>query len=184
VIKRELLWDPCLDIVGHRLPNYFIRRGSEDSDREVRALRDLIRGVRPDEGVLVYPEGTRFSPAKRERILARLRERGQEGLARRAASLKNVLPPRLGGPLALLEDNPGLDVVVCAHTGFERATSFWELWNGGLRKLEVRVCFWRIPFAEIPREREERIDWLFAQWSRIDTWIDRTAGPSGSAARE
>ena len=26
VMKRELLWDPCLDIVGNRLPNYFVRR--------------------------------------------------------------------------------------------------------------------------------------------------------------
>jgi steroid 5-alpha reductase family enzyme len=23
VLKRELLWDPCLDVMGNRLPNYF-----------------------------------------------------------------------------------------------------------------------------------------------------------------
>jgi hypothetical protein len=28
VMKRELLWDPCLDIVGNRLPNAFIRHPS------------------------------------------------------------------------------------------------------------------------------------------------------------
>ena len=33
VLKRELLFDPCLDIVGNRLPNYFVDRGGEDSDR-------------------------------------------------------------------------------------------------------------------------------------------------------
>ena len=33
VLKHELLWDPCLDIVGNRLPNSFVRRGSGDSYR-------------------------------------------------------------------------------------------------------------------------------------------------------
>src|SRR5512146_2325489 len=28
VLKRELLADPCLDIAGRRLPNYFVRRGT------------------------------------------------------------------------------------------------------------------------------------------------------------
>ena len=26
VLKRELLWDPCLDIVGQRVPNIFVDR--------------------------------------------------------------------------------------------------------------------------------------------------------------
>ncbi|MCC6642387.1 MAG: hypothetical protein IT386_14600, partial [Deltaproteobacteria bacterium] len=34
VLKRELLWDPCLDLVGNRIPNYFVRRGSSDTARE------------------------------------------------------------------------------------------------------------------------------------------------------
>ena len=31
VMKRELLWDPCLDIVGNRLPNYFVDRRSANA---------------------------------------------------------------------------------------------------------------------------------------------------------
>lgn len=30
VLKSQLLWDPCLDIVGNRLPNCFVRRGAGD----------------------------------------------------------------------------------------------------------------------------------------------------------
>ena len=32
VLKKELKLDPCLDILGHRLPNYFIDRQSSDID--------------------------------------------------------------------------------------------------------------------------------------------------------
>ena len=45
VLKRELLWDPCLDIVGNRLPNCFVRRDSRDSAREIRAVAALAHDV-------------------------------------------------------------------------------------------------------------------------------------------
>mgnify|MGYP001428055236 CR=1 FL=1 len=30
IMKRELLWDPCIDVYGQRLPNVFVRRDSAD----------------------------------------------------------------------------------------------------------------------------------------------------------
>jgi len=171
VIKRELLWDPCLDVVGNRLPNYFVRRGSGDSAREVHGIRALARGLAPREGLLLYPEGTRFSPAKRERAIARLRSAGHGELARRAEGLRHVLPPKLGGALALLEEAPGLDAVFCAHTGFEPVESFWQIWHGALRGTTVRVAFWRVPARDIPEGREARTAWLYEQWQRVDDWI-------------
>jgi len=38
VLKRELLADPCLDIVGNRLPNHFLDRHATDSGPELAAL--------------------------------------------------------------------------------------------------------------------------------------------------
>ena len=35
VLKHELRWDPCLDIVGWRLPNAFVRRGAQDTAGDV-----------------------------------------------------------------------------------------------------------------------------------------------------
>ncbi|HEY5656808.1 MAG TPA: 1-acyl-sn-glycerol-3-phosphate acyltransferase, partial [Myxococcota bacterium] len=82
VLKRELLWDPCLDIVGNRLPNVFVDRFSEESAREVARVQQLARDLGPRDGLLIYPEGTRFSAAKRERVLARLEREGRtESLA-------------------------------------------------------------------------------------------------------
>jgi len=44
VLKREILWDPCIDVVGNRLPHVFVDRSSADSEREVRRVADAARG--------------------------------------------------------------------------------------------------------------------------------------------
>jgi 1-acyl-sn-glycerol-3-phosphate acyltransferase len=171
VMKRELLWDPCLDIVGNRLPNYFVQRGGEDGEREIAEIARLAEGIGPGEGVLIYPEGTRFTEEKRARVLARLEAGENPTLAEHARSLRYVLPPRLGGPLSLLAQQPGADVVFCAHVGFESVTRFSEFLNGGLVGVTHRVAFWRIPAAQIPSDHDARIDWLFDQWKCVDSWI-------------
>jgi hypothetical protein len=37
---------------------------------------------------------------------------------------------------------------------------------------QIIMRWWRVPRAEIPVEREVRIDWLFSWWEQIDHWID------------
>src|SRR4030095_7187674 len=63
VMKRELLWDPCLDVVGQRTRNAFVRRGSAERDKELALLRQLAAAAGEKDGVLLFPEGTRFSRA-------------------------------------------------------------------------------------------------------------------------
>ena len=43
VLKQELLWDPCLDIVGCRLPNVFVNRQAVRSGEEALAVAELAR---------------------------------------------------------------------------------------------------------------------------------------------
>ena len=155
VLKRELLWDPCLDVVGHRLPNVFVDRDSDDPAREIARVRTLVDGLGPNEGVMIYPEGTRFTPERRARAIERLRAAGRLEQARQAEAMEHVLPPRLGGPVALLEANPGLDVVVCAHTGLEGAGTLGQCLRGELLDRTLRIHFWRIPFEALPRTREK-----------------------------
>ena len=50
VLKRELLWDPCLDIVGHRVPNVFVDRFSDESSQEIRRLQALAQDLGPQIG--------------------------------------------------------------------------------------------------------------------------------------
>ena len=92
VLKRELLADPCLDVAGRRLPNYFVRRGTGETEERDR-VGALAHGLGRDEGVLIYPEGTRFTPERRARAIARIAERDPR-LAARAERLRHLLPPR------------------------------------------------------------------------------------------
>jgi 1-acyl-sn-glycerol-3-phosphate acyltransferase len=179
VLKQELLWDPCLDVVGHRLPNAFVRRGSGESDREIAAVGQLVDDLGPRDGVLIYPEGTRFTPEKRERALEKLATRGSPALLARARRLRRVLPPHLGGPLGLLAANRNADVVFCAHTGFEPAGSPTDLVGGALVGATIRVRFWRVAAAEIPGDPDARAQWLFEQWQRIDDWVEAVHPLSG-----
>jgi 1-acyl-sn-glycerol-3-phosphate acyltransferase len=170
VMKRELLWDPCLDIVGQRTHNAFVRRGSGAREQEIALLRRLAATVTERDGVLLFPEGTRFSPAKRERALAHLAETRQSARLERARHLQHVLPPRRGGALALLESRPDVDVVFLAHQGFEGTASLNDIWRGTLIGRTIRLHFWRVDSARIPRTTEGRIEWLDAQWKGIDSW--------------
>jgi 1-acyl-sn-glycerol-3-phosphate acyltransferase len=171
IIKRELLSVPALDVGGTRLPNYFVDRDSSDPRTEIRRIRALATDLAEDEGVLIYPEGTRFTEARRKRALAALEERDPELFAR-ARALRHVLPPRIGGPLTLLDS--GYDVVMCAHEGLGGFAKIRDIWSGALVGRTINVKFWRFGAAEIPKTRKERIAWLFDQWARMDGWIDAT----------
>jgi 1-acyl-sn-glycerol-3-phosphate acyltransferase len=170
-MKRELLWDPCLDVVGQRLPNAFVRRGTGDA-AETALVRALATDLGPDEGVLLYPEGTRWTPARRRAVIDRLARSAEPKLLERAQALQWLLPPRLGGVLALLEAAPAADIVLGVHTGFEGVRSLADVWNGALVGRRIRVRFERVPAAAIPDTREGRIDWIFEQWSRLDAWLE------------
>ena len=168
IIKRELLSIPALDVGGKRLPNYFVDRSADDPSVELRRIQALAADLGEDEGVLIYPEGTRFTTAKQARAITRLSDSDPD-LADRARRLRHVLPPRTGGVLALLDS--GADVVVCAHEGLGGFASVADIWSGALMGRVVRVRFWRTPADEIPTGREDRISWLYDQWEQADDWI-------------
>lgn len=167
VLKRELLAEPCLDIAGHWLPNTFIDRSGADTARALADVRALCADLGPADGVLIYPEGTRFSRRKRQALLEKL-----QGDARaRAAALTHVLPVRRGGSLALLE-TPGADVLFVAHHGLEGFSRLGELWRGHLVGRTVTVRFWREPASAVPAGDDVRLAWLDAHWRQLDAWLE------------
>jgi 1-acyl-sn-glycerol-3-phosphate acyltransferase len=180
VLKRELLADPCLDVAGRRLPNYFVRRGTGEA-QEVERVRELAHGLGADEGVLIYPEGTRFTPERRARAIERIAE-SDSHLAARARRIRHLLPPRLGGVGALLDGAPDADVVVIAHHGFDGLRLISDIWRGGLVGLVVRVRVTRVPRSAVPTEAAARADWLYDLWQDIDDWLGaRFAGAAERA---
>jgi 1-acyl-sn-glycerol-3-phosphate acyltransferase len=176
VLKRELLADPCLDVAGRRLPNYFVRRGTGEAVERDR-VRSLAHGLACDEGVLIYPEGTRFTRDRRARAIARISER-DPALAARAERLRHLLPPRFGGVNALLEGAPDADVLLIAHHGFDGLRSVSEIWRGGLVRLLVQVRVTRVPRSAVPAASPARVSWLYDLWQDIDDWLEeRFAAP-------
>ncbi len=168
VLKKELLIDPALDIGGNRLPNYFIdRRGSPQA--EMAALRELATGLATDEGVLIYPEGTRYSDEKRIKYSRRWIEQGG-AIGEIVAGFRRVLPPKPGGTLALLEAS-GADVVVLAHRGLEGFARVKDMWSGGLVGTTVELRFWRVPRSDIPEDDKSRLRWLFELWAEVDARV-------------
>jgi 1-acyl-sn-glycerol-3-phosphate acyltransferase len=167
VLKRELLLDPCLDIVGNRLPNHFLDRHATDSAAELAALRELSAGLQHDQIGIIFPEGTRAAPNKRARALAKIGERDPER-AERLSSLQHLLPPRPAGSAALIDGCPVADVVIAWHVGFDGLDTF----GGILRHLAhapapVRFHSRRVPRSEVP-SGEAFTRWLDDQWVQAD----------------
>lgn len=172
VLKRELLLEPCLNVAGHVLPNHFVARGGVDTAGAVAALRELKQSMTAGDAVLLYPEGTHFSEAKRQSAIARL-----EGDARaRAEALRHLLPCRPAGSLALLDGPPAADVIFFGHHGFEGLSKLPSLRSGALVGRTVRLRFWRepassIPSAKGPEGQAARAAWLAEHWQRMDDWL-------------
>lgn len=167
-LKRELLWLPCLDIAGHWLRNHFVARGGIDTAGDVAGVRALKTGLTARSGVLLFPEGTRFSVTAREKALAR-KTPGAERLL-------HLLPMRPGGALAVLEAGEPCDVVFVGHHGLEGLTKLEDIWRGTLLGRTLRVKLWRERAASIPPGAEARLAWLQAHWERVDAWLEAQGG--------
>ncbi len=177
VLKKELLFDPCLDIVGNRLPNLFIDRGGNDSETARRQVAGLMRDIEADEGALIYPEGTRYSAEKHTALKRRFAE--NQDLQDQLKRWPLLLPPRLGGTLAMLQANPGKDVIFCAHCGFEGSSHFSNLINGSWLSARIQIEFWRVPYSRIPADPEGQREFLFENWDRMHAWVaDRQTATS------
>ncbi len=173
VLKRELLWDPCLDLHGQRFPNAFIKRGA--GARDIAQITALLDDLRDNNVIVLYPEGTRYSPRRHARRLAKLEER-DDPMLDHARSLHHTLPPHSGGVLALLDRAPELDVVLFAHVGLDRVRTLADAFNGSLINNRLQVKLWRVPAATIPRDDEGRRRWLYEEWIKIDRWVGDRAG--------
>ena len=177
VLKKELLVDPCLDVVGNRLPNHFLDREAADSAPELRALEELVAPL-DERGVgVIFPEGTRANPKKRERSLERIAT-SFPARAERLRDLKHLLPPRTAGAAAMLRGHPTADVVLAWHVGFEGLDTFGGILRAVGRRMEpIRLSLRRVDRASIPPsepdDMEAFVQWIDAEWLRMDDEVDR-----------
>ena len=167
VLKRELALDPCLDIVGHRLPNHFVDRQSADPESEVRSLVAMSADMKDGDAIVIFPEGTRTSASKRARMLEKLRARNPQR-AERLESLRFLLPPKPAGATALLSALSDAHVVLCIHVGFDGLDTFGGILSALGRKLPIA----HMRFISIDRpEGEDVVAWLDSLWLDADQMV-------------
>ena len=171
VLKDTLAWDPMIDVVLRRIPARFISPNPAAGEDLEAQIAELATGLDENDAFVIFPEGGNFTPKRRQRAIDRLRRLGMERMAQRAEQMIHVLAPRPGGFLAALDAAPDADVVLVAHTGLDHLVSPADIWRELPMDKRIVMRWWQVPRSEIPDGRDERIDWLFGWWERIDEWI-------------
>jgi 1-acyl-sn-glycerol-3-phosphate acyltransferase len=172
VLKKELKMDPCLDILGHRLPNYFVDRESSDIAGELQGIEQMAAGLGVKDCAVIFPEGSRASAKKRVRALERLRERSPQR-AETLAGLKYLIPPKPAGANALLSAVPEANVLTMWHSGFDGLDTFSGILSHlGRAKANVHVRVDEISRSSIP-SGEAFVSWLDAKWVEMDLAVQR-----------
>jgi len=172
VLKDTLQWDPAIDVLLHRIPARFISPNPGEGEDLESQIKLLATDLDEDDAFVIFPEGGNFTAKRRDRAIARLRRLGLDRMAARAEAMTNVLAPRPGGFLAALDAAPEADVVLVAHTGLDHLLTVGDIWRELPMDKQIVMRWWRVPRAEIPPDRDGRIDWLFGWWERIDAWIE------------
>jgi hypothetical protein len=165
VIMEELLADPGFDLLYRRLGSTFIPR--DDAPAAIDTIRSMTAQARGDTAIVIFPEGRLFTPAGRDRALARLADRDPER-ADRLAGLTNMLPPRPRGLLALIDDLPKADVVVLEHSGLDGLRGIGDLLRLAPLSEPVQVTARRFGRAGLPGSSGDLEVWLDELWLSLD----------------
>lgn len=166
VLKDGLQLDPCLDIVGNRLPNHFIDRDPSDSTAETAALERLAEGLGRRDACVIFPEGRITTAATRAAAVERIAGREPARLPL-ASGLRVLAPVRPAGTAALLHGAPQADLVFVTHTGLEALQRLADAPKRIPLRRPVRIQVSRLPRREIPHN-SAFTGWLDIQWARLD----------------
>ncbi|MGH9195189.1 MAG: hypothetical protein ACRD1T_05575, partial [Acidimicrobiia bacterium] len=175
VMLAKLQWEPLFDIMLNRVPNRFIKHDPNRRDVYIEAIRDLASGLGDMDAFVLFPEGKDFTPKVRTRAIEYLRGKGHDEAAERAEKMAYMLPPRHNGVMAAIQSAQNADIVFVAHSVFEDIGTFRELWWRVPFEKPIRAKYWRIPPSEVPRDKDQLIDWLYQWWERIDGWVAEKA---------
>jgi 1-acyl-sn-glycerol-3-phosphate acyltransferase len=167
VLGRELLIDPCLDIVGNRLPNSFVARNGTDTAAQLNDLRKMASGMGCLDALVIYPEGGIAHDKRRSAALSRIAASDPDRAAR-LTSLRRLMPPRHAGLWAILEGSPNADIVFVDHTGLEVINEIRQVPLQIPLRTPISVRLLRVPRAEIPNTRDAFKDWLDHSWLELD----------------
>lgn len=165
VLKRRLRLDPALDVLLTRIGCAFL--GGTGS---TQAVARLAAQLKPRDALLIYPEGSDWTPTRHRMAVTRLRLRGLRARADAAAARPHVLPPRPGGTFAALTAAPDAQVAVFMHTGHDDLLEAGALWRALPLRRELHMVWWSEPRPEVSDETACG-RWLDELWGEIDSWV-------------
>lgn len=170
VFKRSIAIDPCIDLIGHRLPHAVLDTSdAEQCEARIEAVAAKLdrRGV-----LLLFPEGGNFTVERRRRAIQKLWRLRRYREAAQAAGMPNVLPPHPAGALAALRGNPRAGVIFATHSGLGLAAFPRELWRDAPLCGTFTTQMWLVPASERPTQPDAQVVWIYDWWKRLDEWIE------------
>jgi 1-acyl-sn-glycerol-3-phosphate acyltransferase len=169
-LKSQLIWVPFLGLAWWALDFPFMKRVSREQLARRPDLRgkDLASARRACEkfrsipvAMMNFPEGTRFTPAKRKAM---------------QSPYRHLLAPRIGGIgqvfYALADELDGMvdvTIVYASAEDFAEAPSMWSLVSGQIPRITVRAILRDIP--PHLRGRDFRADRAYRH--ELQSWIDQ-----------
>ncbi|MFC5719409.1 hypothetical protein ACFP1Z_04310 [Streptomyces gamaensis] len=173
---------------GALVPGTFITPYRWTTHGRACALRRMITMARyatPEDGLVLFPEGTNITATRRRAAIDRLHAEEHPARADRYHRLHHVLPPQATGVRVVLRAMPGADVLFFAHTGLEDLLApLVDLGYPPLADGILHTTWWHVPAEQIPREQAAFEAWLDDWWQTLDEWtaIIRTR-PAAPAPR-
>lgn len=176
VFKDTLTLDPCVDLLGYRLPHAVL--DTSDADECERRIRDAAARLGPRGALVLFPEGGNFTPERRTRSIAKLWRKGLRRQAKAGQQMSHVLPPHPAGAGAALRGHPDSDVIFAAHTGLGLAAFPRQLWRDPPIGRTLTAHMWRARPDERPGDSDAQADWLYDWWKRLDGWVEAQGSES------
>jgi hypothetical protein len=59
-----------------------------------------------------------------------------------------------------------------AHTGVDHLLTVADVWRELPMDATIAMHWWLEPADAVPAGTDERVEWLYAWWARIDEWIE------------
>ncbi len=157
LIKRQLVWVPIVGWLCWMLgfPRLYRGSGQYARQKDYDTLRRFSSSANGDGGgILIFPEGTRFTEEKRQA---------------QGVPYQDLLSPRVGGLRILAgafpPDTPIVDLTIIYEGG---RRPFWDCLHGAVPEIRVVVHHYRLG------DIDNLAGWLNQRWADKQTLIDHS----------
>jgi len=150
LVKEELVWVPIIGWICLALNFPRLKRGKKKGDRksDFSIIEKTTKSHGKDGALLVFPEGTRFTPVKQ---------------MNQKSPYKRLLKPRAGGIKVIKNnmdpDTPLIDITIDYG---ESRPNIWKCLHGDPAKIKITIEHFKLA------QLESVEDWLNDRWHQKD----------------